>query len=116
MTAMSSSNLRKGSRPRALYKAEQAPYGRPGHIPGASNICAIDLLDDSGRFRSREEPADMLCGDHGARAMTYCGGRIMASSSAFIMTRLGYTNVAAYTASLQAWAADPDNPMVVDTV
>ncbi|MGI9508247.1 MAG: hypothetical protein ACR2QJ_02725 [Geminicoccaceae bacterium] len=39
----------------------------------------------------------------------------MASSNAFIMTRLGFINVAVCTASLQDWAADPDNPMVVDT-
>ena len=57
----------------------------------------------------------MLGGDHGARTITYCGGGIMASSNAFIMTRLGFTDVAAYTASLQEWAADSDNPMVVDT-
>jgi thiosulfate/3-mercaptopyruvate sulfurtransferase len=101
--------------PEAFYKGEQAPYGRPGHIPGASNICAIDLLDEEGRFRSRDELADMLGGDHGARTITYCGGGIMASSNAFVMTRLGFTDVAVYTASLQEWAADPDNPMVVDT-
>jgi thiosulfate/3-mercaptopyruvate sulfurtransferase len=40
----------------------------------------------------------------------------MASSNAFIMARLGFTNVAVYTASLQEWAADPENPMVVDAV
>jgi thiosulfate/3-mercaptopyruvate sulfurtransferase len=39
----------------------------------------------------------------------------MASSSAFVLTRLGFTNVAVYTASLQEWAADPANPMVVGT-
>lgn len=27
------------------------------------------------------------------------------------MTRLGYTDVAVYTASLQEWASDPDAPM-----
>jgi len=43
-----------------------------------------------------------------------CGGGIAASSNAFIMTRLGYTDVAVYTASLQEWAADPANPLVVD--
>ena len=31
------------------------------------------------------------------------------------MTRLGFTDVAVYTASLQEWAADPANPMVVET-
>ena len=49
------------------------------------------------------------------RAITYCGGGIAASSTAFVMTRLGRADVAVYTASLQEWAADPANPMVVDT-
>jgi 3-mercaptopyruvate sulfurtransferase SseA len=31
------------------------------------------------------------------------------------MTRLGYTDVAVYISSLQEWAADPENPMVVET-
>lgn len=38
----------------------------------------------------------------------------MASASAYVMTRLGYRDVAVYTASLQEWAADPDNPMTVE--
>jgi thiosulfate/3-mercaptopyruvate sulfurtransferase len=49
--------------------------------------------------------------DHDARIITYCGGGIAASSNAFIMTRLGYTNVAVYTASLQEWSAEPGNPL-----
>lgn len=36
---------------------------------------------------------------------------IAASSNAFILTRLGYEDVAVYTASLQEWAADPANPL-----
>ncbi len=31
------------------------------------------------------------------------------------MTRLGFTNIAVYAASMQEWAADPANPLVVDT-
>ena len=51
--------------------------------------------------------------DRNARVITYCGGGIVASTDAFVMIRLGFTNVAVYTASLQEWAADPANPMVV---
>ena len=39
---------------------------------------------------------------------------IAASSSAFIMVRLGFEDVAVYMGSLQEWAADEANPMVVD--
>ena len=52
-------------------------------------------------------------GNRDIRVITYCGGGIAASSSAFVLTRLGYTDVAVYTASLQEWTADPANPMEV---
>jgi len=58
----------------------------------------------------------MHAGDRNGRVITYyCGGGIAASSNAFIMTRLGFTDVAVYIASLQQWVADPANPMEVDT-
>lgn len=100
--------------PTPFYRGESTIYARPGHIPGALNICAIDLLDESGRFRSDDELSRILEGDRNARTITYCGGGIMASVNAFAMTQLGFTNVAVYTASLQEWAADPTTPMVVE--
>jgi thiosulfate/3-mercaptopyruvate sulfurtransferase len=96
------------------YRGDVAMYHRPGHIPGASNTCALDLFDESGRFRPHDELAAMHDGDRDARTITYCGGGIMASCNAFVMARLGFTDIAVYTASLQEWAADPANPMVVD--
>jgi thiosulfate/3-mercaptopyruvate sulfurtransferase len=101
--------------PAESYRGEMTMYARPGHIPGASNIPAFALLDESGRYRPYDELAAMHDRDRDTRAITYCGGGISASSNAFIMTRLGFTNVAVYTASLQEWAADPALPMVVDT-
>ena len=55
----------------------------------------------------------MFACDHNARVITYCGGGIAASSDAFILTRLGFPNVAVYIGSLQEWTADPANPMEV---
>ena len=101
--------------PTESYRGEQGMYDRPGHIPSASNICAMDLLDESGRYRPQGELAALHDADRDARNITYCGGGIMASSSAFVMARLGFTDVAVYTALLQEWAADPANPMVVET-
>ncbi|MCP4902140.1 MAG: sulfurtransferase [bacterium] len=99
-----------------VYRGEMAMYARPGHITGAVNIPVLSFLDESGQFKPLEELAALHQGDRDARYITYCGGGIAASGSAFIMTRLGFTDVAVYTASLQEWAADPSNPMeVVDT-
>ena len=100
--------------PEEFYRGEMTIYARPGHIPGAVNIDGLKLLDKTGRFRPLDELAAMHNGDRNARNITYCGGGIVASANAFIMTRLGFTNVAVYTSSLQEWAADPTNPMVVD--
>jgi thiosulfate/3-mercaptopyruvate sulfurtransferase len=43
--------------------------------------------------------------------ITYCGGGIAASNDAFILTLLGYENVAVYDASMSEWAADPSLSM-----
>jgi thiosulfate/3-mercaptopyruvate sulfurtransferase len=100
--------------PEEFYRGEVTAYGRPGHIPGAVSMNSLRLLDKSGRFRPTNELAAMHEFDHDARIITYCGGGIMASANAFVMTRLGFNNVAVYTDSLQVWAADPANPMAVD--
>lgn len=101
--------------PEEHYRGEWSIYGRPGHIPGASNTSAMALIDESGRYLPHEELAALHAGDRDARTITYCGGGIAASSGAFVMTRLGFTDLAVYTASLQEWAAEASNPMVVGT-
>jgi thiosulfate/3-mercaptopyruvate sulfurtransferase len=101
--------------PEAHYRGEMTMYARPGHIPSAENVSVMGLLDESGRYRPQDKLAALFNGQPGGRTITYCGGGIAASSTAFVMTRLGYTDVAVYTASLQEWAADPTNPMEVVT-
>jgi len=99
--------------PAAHYRGETSMYGRPGHIPGATNIPVFSLLDENGRYLPDAELARLFSGDRDGRAINYCGGGIAASGNAFVMTRLGFTDVAVYTASLQEWAADPENPLEV---
>jgi thiosulfate/3-mercaptopyruvate sulfurtransferase len=101
--------------PGVYYRGEEQIYARPGHIPGAINLCGTDYLDDAGHYRPVGEVRDMLDLDSNHRVITYCGGGILASLNAFVMTRLGYQDVAVYTASLQEWAADPVNPMSVSS-
>ncbi len=97
--------------PEAHYRGQMALYDRPGHIPGAINIPTLGLLEEPGRFRSPEELATICAGDRKARFIVYCGGGIAASANAFVMVRLGFTDVAVYAASLQEWAADPELPL-----
>lgn len=101
--------------PEEFYRGEITVYARPGHIPGALNINTLKLLDRTGRLRAQDELAAIHAHlRQDARIITYCGGGIAASANAFVMTRLGFSNVAVYTDSLQVWATEPDNPMVVD--
>jgi thiosulfate/3-mercaptopyruvate sulfurtransferase len=100
--------------PEPHYLGEMAMYARPGHITSAKNISFMALVDETGRFKSDGELAALFDDDRDTRAITYCGCGIAASSTALVMTRLGFTDVAVYTASLQEWTADPDNPMEVE--
>ncbi|MDX1406093.1 MAG: sulfurtransferase [Woeseiaceae bacterium] len=97
--------------PEAHYRGEMAMYERPGHIPTASNVPVFSLLDENGQFRQEDELRGLFESNPDDRTITYCGGGIAASADAFILTRLGYEDVAVYTASLQEWAADPANPL-----
>jgi thiosulfate/3-mercaptopyruvate sulfurtransferase len=97
--------------PEAHFRGQMNMYGRPGHIPGARNVPSSSLLDDTGKYRSSEELRALFGDRRDNRTITYCGGGIAASADAFVLTRLGYTDVAVYAASLQEWAADPDNPL-----
>lgn len=97
--------------PEEFYRGEMSIYPRAGHIKGAVNIDGLSLLDKKGHLLSQDELAAMHGFDPNARIITYCGGGIVASTDAFVLTRLGYNNVAVYMASLEEWTADPDNPM-----
>lgn len=101
--------------PASHYRGEMVMYDWPGHIPGATNTPSSSLLDESGHYLPQSELEMLLDGDRGARTITYCGGGIAAASDAFILSRLGFTNVALYDGSLQEWTKDPDNPLEVDT-
>ena len=100
--------------PEPHFRGEMAMYARPGHITSAINISVMGLTGEDGRFRAEDELAAMHTTDHGARHITYCGGGIAASADAFVLTRLGFKDVAIYAASLEEWTANPDNPMDVE--
>ena len=93
-------------------------YGRPGHIPGSANVPAAELTDaETGLFRPAEELASMFeeaGADMTRRVVTYCGGGIAASNDAFVLSLLGYRDIAVYDASLSEYAANPSLPLDTD--
>lgn len=99
------------------YRGESTGYARPGHIPGATNVPAMRIVDpETNEYLPLEELRKQF-EDAGAtsagRVITYCGGGIAASSDAFVLSMLGHENVAVYDASLSEWATDPSLPLEV---
>ena len=92
-----------------------ASYGRAGRIAGSVNVPAGDLVDSvTNPYLPPEALAERFAevgADTAERVITYCGGGIAASNDAFILTLLGYENVAVYDASMSEWAADGSLPM-----
>ena len=100
--------------PAIHYRGEWTMYDQPGHIPGAINVPVTSLFDEKGRFRPVDELAALFGDDKAKRTITYCGGGIAASADAFVLTRLGFKDVAIFAASLEEWTANPENPMEID--
>jgi thiosulfate/3-mercaptopyruvate sulfurtransferase len=101
----------------AHYRGERADYGRPGHLPGALNVPAEDLVDPStGRYRPLEQLGERFGPALTApRVVTYCGAGVGAASDALVLTALGHDRVAVYDGSLLEWARDPDLPLETST-
>lgn len=95
-----------------------ASYGRPGRISESVNVPAGDLTDPlTHAYLPPEQLSERFSNvgvDSASRVIAYCGGGIAASNDAFILTLLGYENVAVYDASMSEWAADPSLPMQTD--
>ena len=97
--------------PEPFFRGEMTIYPRAGHIPSAVNINGLGLLDKKGHLLAQDKLSAMHAFDDSARIITYCGGGIVASTDAFVLTRLGFNNVAVYMGSLEEWTSDPENPM-----
>lgn len=101
--------------------SELTYHGRRGHIPTAVNVPSSGLTGivnpatmtylPAADIRRKFEDSGALAGE---RVISYCGGGIAASSTAFALHLIGVDNVAVYDGSLTEWAADPELPLVTD--
>ncbi len=101
-----------------MFRGEAAPYPRLGHIPGAVNVYAMEIVDpqtmrylDETRLR---ELFTTAFDQPEKRAVTYCGVGVGATSAAFTLHRLGHKNISVYDGSLAEWSANPSLPMVTE--
>lgn len=88
-----------------------------GHIPGAVNIPARTLTDESGRFLPQQELRELLLsvGVNGERPVaTYCGSGVQASHVALAIAAAGLgENVPVYIGSWSDWITDPARPIAL---
>lgn len=98
---------------RRQHRGERNEYRRRGHIPGARNVTAWEILDrKTQRYRSVDELrgrfSEVLEAD---RVIVYCGAGIAASSNALALQLLGHPNVALYDGGLVEWNSDRSLPL-----
>ena len=98
----------------ASYTGDFSMYARPGHIKSAINIPTKNLVTESGHYKTTDELKTLFKSNQDDRIITYCGGGVAASSTAFTLHRLGYKNIAVYMGSLQEWAVNNQNPMSIE--
>jgi thiosulfate/3-mercaptopyruvate sulfurtransferase len=101
-----------------LHSGENARYGRPGRIPGSTNVPAASLVDPQTKVFLSPDHAARHFAQAGAtpdkRILNYCGGGIAATLDSFLQHQLGYERIAVYDASMSEWAKDPDLPIEAD--
>jgi thiosulfate/3-mercaptopyruvate sulfurtransferase len=99
------------------HDGSEEHYGRPGHLPGASNVYALHLLDPHTQcylpLDQLKALFDEIASDDKS-IVTYCGGGIAATSDAFVLKALlGHDDVSVYDGSLSEWLLDPNRPLEV---
>lgn len=103
-----------------LHSGENPRYGRPGRIPGSSNVPAAGLVDATTKtFLSPQSIADAFEAAGATpdqRILNYCGGGIAATLDAFLQYQLGYADISVYDASMSEWAKDEAMPMETDGI
>jgi len=104
--------------PTPIHKGESdICFGRKGRITGSVNVPFMDLHDpttgcylQADQLQSKFDDVDVGAAE---RVITYCGGGIAASNSAFALALLGYDNVSVYDGSMLEWGNDSSLPMEV---
>lgn len=104
------------SLPESSFAGQDGRYGpRQGHITGAKNLPFRQLVEaETAAFHD----ADTLHAELDARGLfdqdtvvTYCGGAIAATATAFALALFGHEGVSVYDGSLMEWSSDETLPM-----
>jgi thiosulfate/3-mercaptopyruvate sulfurtransferase len=103
------------------YRGETEPVDpRAGHIPGALNAPAADLVGPDGRWLAPEVVAQRLAAlgvaaETGADVAAYCGSGVTAAAlvlaAEHARLRPPEQPIALYSGSWSNWSADPERPV-----
>ncbi len=91
---------------------------RGGHMPNALNLPFVDLINDNGTFKSREEllPAFQKSGvDLSKPIATTCGSGVTAAILTLGLTALGVRDLSLYDGSWSEWGGRDDTEVVTGT-
>lgn len=92
------------------YRGEVEPIDPvAGHIPGAVNRPATQLLDEQGRFRPAVEIAAAYAGVE--EPVLYCGSGITAAQALLALEAAGVKGGRIYPGSWSDWIRDPARPV-----
>jgi thiosulfate/3-mercaptopyruvate sulfurtransferase len=94
--------------------AEPRPGLRAGHIPGAKNLPASDLLAVDGTLKDAQTLTGLFTAagiDTDKPITTSCGSGVSAAVANLALARLGRLDTALYDGSWTEWGSQPDTPV-----
>ena len=99
------------------YNGKIRPFQekRAGHLPGAVNISRENFVTEQGHFKSAEEVAALLA-PYGITTDTeivvYDTAGVRSAFITMLLRYAGFTKSQSYDSGFQAWAGNPDLPLV----
>ncbi|WP_017473542.1 sulfurtransferase [Amphibacillus jilinensis] len=87
-------------------------YHKAGHIPGAKCFEWTAVLNEDGKWRSKEELSNYFGDlDPNNEVILSCGSGVSACMNYLALTALGYKNIKLYPGSYSDWISYPELPV-----